>query len=146
MAYAGARHHHGLGDNSYHVVVAKSVDVHTFLDGFDVQGGDATRDPDSMHRSGGGVLLWSGAAVIQNCTIQNNRAAVAAVETPRIPEIVSTGGAAGAASLDAGELADEGPGYAVSLAMLLTSLMFERLALVTGSRAGGGMAPVPPPG
>lgn len=62
-----------VNDNSYHVVTAADVDGATALDGFQLQGGNAS-DLGGINSVGGGLAALGGSPLIRACRFVRNRA------------------------------------------------------------------------
>jgi len=67
------------GENSYHVVMARSTDAATVFDGFTVIGGNALDLTNG--KNGAGLLLESGSLRVSNCVFRDNRAEYGAAIT-----------------------------------------------------------------
>jgi hypothetical protein len=62
-----------VGDNAHHVVRAVGLDPSAVLDGFTIQGGNAS-DLGGDNATGGGIFIRNGDATVRNCRLRRNRA------------------------------------------------------------------------
>ena|GEM_PF-1176658 len=62
----------GVGENSFHVVIAEDVSSNAVLDGFTITRGNADHPSDIGHKLGGGLVNVDGDLTLANCTFSGN--------------------------------------------------------------------------
>ncbi|MCX5691711.1 MAG: hypothetical protein NTV94_18290, partial [Planctomycetota bacterium] len=128
-------------DNSYHVVTADGVGAGAVLDGFNINGGNASVTQ-TINQSGGGMHIIDAAPMVRNCTFSSNSSVgyggAVMIEGTNAPSFENCTFSSNTASWSGGGIYHEGPNGFLAPVLKVNGCTF--VGNTASSSTGSGIA------